>query len=138
MRDLRRKVKVYDLKLNRLIKSHLSQNRSKSSSEIDDLVCTRRENLGVCLHIVGADELYQRVLVFLRGKIGVGRYNSIGGRKRPLFDVCRQIYQENFCQGIQSDLRQEMPWGWDPRILVVPLLKLPHSGEMLSRLKIHV
>ena len=32
MRDLRRKVRVLDLKLNRLIKSHLSQNRSKSSS----------------------------------------------------------------------------------------------------------
>ena len=32
MRDLRIKVRIYELKLNRLIKSHLSQNRSKSSS----------------------------------------------------------------------------------------------------------
>ena len=32
MRDLRIKVRIYELKLNRLIKSHLSQNRSKCSS----------------------------------------------------------------------------------------------------------
>ena len=32
MRDLRIKVRIYELKLNRLIKSHLSQNRSKSRS----------------------------------------------------------------------------------------------------------
>ena len=84
------------------------------------------------MHIVGADELYQRVLVGLRGKIRVGRYNSTTGRKSPLFEACRQIYQENFGQGLQSGRRQEMPWGRDPRILVVPLLRLPHSGEILS------
>ena len=33
-------------------------------------------------------------------------------------------YTENFGQGLQSDLRQEMPWGQDPRILVGPLQKL--------------
>ena len=67
------------------------------------------------------------------GKFGLGRYGAIGGRKRPLFAPCRQIYTENFGQGLQSGRRQEMPWGRDPRILVVPLLKLPHSGE-ISRL----
>ena len=67
------------------------------------------------------------------GKFGLGRNGAIGGRKRPTFGAPRQIYPENFGQGLQSDLRQEMPWGRDPRILVVPLLKLPHSGE-ISRL----
>ena len=100
---------------------------------VQDSLRTRRDDLGVRLHIVGADELYQRVLVGLRGKIGVGRYNSTTGRKSPLFDARRQIYTENFGQGLQSDLRQEMPWGRDRRILVVHLLKLPHSGE-ISRL----
>ena len=84
--------------------------------------------------MVGAGELYQRVLVGLRGKIGVGRYNSTTGRKSPLFDACRQIDQENFGQGLQSGRRQEMPWGRDPRILVVPLKRLPHSGEIVSLL----
>ena len=97
-----------------------------------DSLCTRRDDLGVRLHMVGAGELYQRVLVGLRGKIGVGRYNSTTGRKRPIFGAPRQIYQENFGQGLQSDLRQEMPWGQDPRILVVPLKRLPHSGEIAS------
>ena len=101
---------------------------------VQDCLRTRRDDLGVRLHLVGACELYQRVLVGLRGKIGVGRYNSTTGRKSPLFDASREIHQENFGQGLQSDLRQEMPWGQDPRILVVPLLKLPHSGEMLSPL----
>ena len=87
--------------------------------------------------MVGAGELYQRVLVGLRGKIGVGRYNSIGGRKSPLFDVCRQIYPENFGQGLHSGRRREVPWARDPRILVVRLERLPHSGEMRSRLKLH-
>ena len=95
-----------------------------------DSLRTRREDLGVRLHMVGADELYQRVLVGLRGKIGAGRYNSTTGRKRPLFDACRQIDPENFGQRLQSGRRQEMPWGRDPRILVVLLLKLPHSGEI--------
>ena len=89
---------------------------------VQDSLCTRREDLGVRLNIVGADELYQRVLVGLRGKIGVGRYGAISGRKSPLFDARREIYPENFGQGLQSDLRQEMPWGQDPRILVVLLL----------------
>ena len=89
------------------------------------------------MHIVGADELYQRVLVGLRGKIGVGRYNSTTGRKRPLFDACRQIDQENFGQGLQSGRRQEMPWGRDPRILVVRLERLPHSGEITRLLLLH-
>ena len=97
---------------------------------VRDCLRTRRDDLGVRLHIVGAGELYRRVLVGLRGKIGVGRYGAISGRKRPHFDACRQIYQENFGQGLQSGRRQEMPWGRDPRILVVPLLKLPHSGEI--------
>ena len=104
---------------------------------VQDSLRTRRGDLGVRLHIVGADELYQRVLVGLRGKIGVGRYNSTTGRKSPLFDPSLQIYPENFGQGLQSDLRQEMPWGQDPRILLVHLLRLPHSGEMLSRPLLH-
>ena len=41
----------------------------------------RREDLGVRLHLVGAGELYLRVLVGLREKVGVGRYNSTTGRK---------------------------------------------------------
>ena len=104
---------------------------------VQDCLRTRRDDLGVRLHTVGAAELYQRVLVGLRGKIGVGRYNSTTGRKSPLFDACRQIYQENFGQGLQSGRRQEMPWGRDPRILVVPLKRLPHSGEIVSLLLLH-
>ena len=80
--------------------------------------------------MVGAEELYQRVLVGLRGKIGVGRCAAIGGRKRPLFDACRQIYPENFGQGLHSGRRREAPRALDPRILVVPLKRLPHSGEI--------
>ena len=72
------------------------------------------------------------VPVGLIGKIGVGRYNSIGGRKRPLFATFRHIYQENFGQGFHSGRRREVPGARDPRILVVPLLKLLHPGEMLS------
>ena len=30
-----------------------------------------------------------------------------------------------------------MPWGQDPRILIVPLQKLHHSGEILSLLLLH-
>ena len=97
---------------------------------VQDFLCKRREDLGVRLHIVGAAELYQRVLVGLGGKIGVGRYNSTTGRKSPLFDACRQIYTENFGQGLQSGRRREAPRPRDPRILVVPLLRLPHSGEI--------
>ena len=82
--------------------------------------------------MVGADELYPMVLVGLREKIGVGRYNSTTGRKRPLFDARRQIYQENFGQGLHPGRRREAPRARDPRILVVPLKRLPHSGEILS------
>ena len=84
-----------------------------------DFLCTRREDLGVRLQIFGADELYQRVLVCLRGKIGVGRYNSISGRISPTFATCRQIDPENFGQGFQSVLRWEVPWARDPRLLVL-------------------
>ena len=52
------------------------------------------------------------------------------GRKSHLFEASRQIDQENFGQGLLSGFRQEMPWGQDPQILVVPLMKLPHSGEI--------
>ena len=99
---------------------------------VQDFLCTRREDLGVRLHMVGAGELYLMVLVGLRGKIGAGRYNSTTGQKRPIFGAPRQIYTENFGQGLHSGRRQEIPWGQDPRILVVNLLRLPHSGEMLS------
>ena len=30
-----------------------------------------------------------------------------------------------------------MPWGRDPQILVVPLLKLPHYGEISRLLLLH-
>ena len=86
---------------------------------VQDSLRTRREHLGVRLHMVGADELYQRVLAGLGGKIGVGRYNSTTGRKSPLFDACRQIYPENFGRGFKSGRRQEMLWTWDPRALVL-------------------
>ena len=71
------------------------------------------------------------------GKFGVGRYAAISGRKRPLFDPCRQIDPENFGQGLQSGRRQEMPRGREPRILVVPLKRLPHSGEISRLLLLH-
>ena len=74
-----------------------------------DCLRTRRDDLGVRLHTVGAAALYQRVLVGLGGIIGVGRYNSTTGRKSPLFDASRQIDQENFGQGLQADLRREVP-----------------------------
>jgi hypothetical protein len=95
-----------------------------------DCLRTRRDDLPGRARLVGAAALHPMVAVGQGGKFGLGRYGAIGGRKRPLFDACRQIYPENFGQGLQSDLRQEMPWGQDPRILVVPLLKLPHSGEI--------
>ena len=101
---------------------------------VQDCLRTRRDDLGVHLHTVGAEELYQSVLVGLGGKIGVGRYGATTARKRPLFDACRQIDQENFGQGLQSGRRQEAPRARDPRILVVPLKRLPHSGEIVSLL----
>ena len=59
------------------------------------------------------------------------------GKNRALLDAPRQIYQENFGQGLQSVLQQEIPWGRDPLILVVPLQKLLHPGEILSLLLLH-
>ena len=53
------------------------------------------------------------------GKFGLGRYGAIIGRKRPLFGASRQIYQENFGPGFKSGRRQEVPWAWDPRALVL-------------------
>ena len=70
------------------------------------------------MHIVGADELYQMVLVCLRGKIGVRRYKSIIGENSPIFDASRQIYQENFGQGLHSGRRRELPWGREPFFIV--------------------
>jgi hypothetical protein len=99
---------------------------------VQDCLRTRRDDLGVRLHTVGAAALYRRVLVGLGGEIGVGRYNSTTGRKSPLFDASREIVTKNFGQGLHSGRWQEMPWGRDPRILVVPLKRLPHSGEILS------
>ena len=83
-----------------------------------DCLRTRREHLGVRLHMVGAEELYQRVPVGLGGKIGAGRYNSIGGRKRPILGAPRQIDPENFGQGFHSGRRRQSPWARDPWILV--------------------
>ena len=67
------------------------------------------------------------------GKFGLGRYGAIGGRKRPLFDACRQIDQENFGQGLQSGRRREAPWARDPQILAVLLVRLLHPGEISRR-----
>ena len=86
------------------------------------------------MHTVGAAALYPRVLVGLGGKIGAGRYNSTTGRKSPLFDPSRKIYTENFGQGLHFGRRRQRPWPWDPRILVVRLERLPHSGEIVSLL----
>ena len=58
-------------------------------------------------------------------------------RKSPLFDPSRQIDQENFGPGLLSGFRQEMPGARDPQILVVPLLKLPHYGEISRLLLLH-
>ena len=77
------------------------------------------------------------VQVWQGGKIGVRRYGAITGQKSPIFDSSRQIYQENFGQGLHSGRRREAPWGRDPCTLVVPLQKLPHSGEILCLLLLH-
>ena len=97
-----------------------------------DCLRTRRDDLGGRTHLVGAAALHPMVGVGQGGKFGLGRYGAIGGRKRPLFDACRQIYPVNFGQGFHSGRRQEMPGGRDPQILVVPLQKLLHPGEILS------
>ena len=93
----------------------------------------RRGHLPARAHPVGAAALHPPVRVGQAGKFGLGRYGAISGRKSPLFDVCRQIYQENFGQGLRSGRRRQSPWPRDPRILVVPSKRLPHSGEMRSR-----
>ena len=90
---------------------------------VQDCLRTRRDDLGVHLHTVGAAALYQRVLVGLGGKIGVGRYNSTTGRKSPTFVTGRQIYPENFALRLQSGLRQEVPWTWDPRALFLTMVR---------------
>ena len=104
---------------------------------VQHCLSTRRDDLGGRTHLVGAAALHPMVAVGQGGKVGLGRYGAIGGRKRPLFDACRQIDPENFGQGLQSGRRQEMPWGRDPRILVVPLKRLLHSGEIVSLLLLH-
>ena len=98
---------------------------------------TRRDDLPDGTHLVGAAALHPMVQAGQGGKFGLGRYGAIIGRKRPLFDACWQIYPENFGQGLHSGRRQEMPWGRDPRILVVPLKRLPHSGEIVGLLLLH-
>ena len=74
--------------------------------------------------LVGAGELYPMVLTWWSSSLAFRRWAAIIGRKRPLFDACRQIYQENFGQGLHSGRRREAPWGRDPCTLVVPLQKL--------------
>ena len=39
------------------------------------------------------------------------------------------MYHENFGQGLQADLRQEMPRGQDPLILVAPPWLQSHVGD---------
>ena len=95
-----------------------------------DCLRTRRDDLSGRTHLVGAAALHPLVAVGQGGKVGLGRYGAISARKRPLFDACRQIDQENFGQGLQSGRRREAPRPRDPRILVVRLKRLPHSGEI--------
>ena len=95
-----------------------------------DSLRTRRDDLPGRAHLVGAAALHPMVAVGQGVKIGVGRYGAIIARKRPLFDACRQIYPENFGQGLHSGRRREAPRARDPRILVVRLKRLPHSGEI--------
>jgi hypothetical protein len=98
---------------------------------------TRREDLGGRTHLVGAAALHPILAVGQRGKFGLRRYEATTGRKRPLFDACRQIYPENFGQGLHSGRRREAPRARDPRILVVPLKRLPHSGEIVRLPLLH-
>ena len=98
---------------------------------------TRRDDLPGRAHLVGAAALHPMVAVRQGGKFGLGRYGAIGGRKRPLFDASRQIYQENFGQGLHPVHRRERPWARDPLILVVSLQRLPHSGEIHSLPLLH-
>ena len=104
---------------------------------VQDCLRTRRDDLGGRTHLVSAAARHLMVAVWLGGKIGVGRCAAISARKSPLFDAPRQIDQENFGQGLQSGRRQEAPRARDPRILVVPLKRLPHSGEIVGLLLLH-
>ena len=91
---------------------------------VQDCLRTCREYLPGHTRLVGAAALHSMVAVGQGGKFGLGRYGAIIGRKRPLFDACRKIYQENSGQGLQSGRRQEVPRARDPRIVVGPLQKL--------------
>ena len=98
-----------------------------------DCLRTRRDDLPGRTRLVGAAALHPMVAVGQGGKVGVGRYGAIGGRKKPIFGAPRQIYQENFGQGLHSGRRREAPGPRDPQNLVVPLKRLPHSGEIFRR-----
>ena len=86
---------------------------------VQDCLRTRRDDLPGRTHLVDAAALHPMVAVGQGGKFGLGRYGAIGGRKRPLFGACRQIYTKNFGQGLHSGRRREVPWARDPLILVV-------------------
>ena len=102
-----------------------------------DCLRTRRDDLPGRAHLVGAAALHPMVAVGQGGKFGLGRCAAISAQKRPTFVTCWQIYQENFGQGLHSGRRLEMPRARDPRILVVPLKRLPHSGEIVSLPLLH-
>ena len=84
-----------------------------------DCLRTRRDDLPSLTRLVGAAALHPMVAVGQGGKFGVGRCATTSARKRPIFGTSRQIYQENFGQGFKSGRRQEVPWTWDPRALVL-------------------
>ena len=86
---------------------------------VQDCPRTRRDDLPGRVHLVGAAALHPMVAVGQGGKFGVGRCAATSARKRPIFGAPRQIYQENFGQGFKSGRRQEVPWAWDPRTLVL-------------------
>ena len=112
-----------------MIKS-LNKNLPKSRKplngplRVQDSLRARRGRLPDRTHLVGAAALHLLVQVGQAEKFGLGRYNSISGRKSPLFDASRQIYQENFAQGLQSVLPQEAPWARDPRHLVLTVVRI--------------
>ena len=104
---------------------------------VQDCPRTRRDDLPGRAQLVGAAALHPPVRVGQGGKFGLGRYGANSGRKRPIFGAPRQIDQENFGQGLHPGRRREAPRARDPRILVVRLKRLPHSGEMLSLPLLH-
>ena len=91
---------------------------------VQDCLRTRRDDLPGRMHLVSVAARHPMVAVWVGGKIGVGRCAAISAQKSPTFATCRQIYTKNFGQGLQSDLRQEMPGARHPRTLVGPLQKL--------------